>query len=151
VAILAMWAARRRTGRERMIRILESASIGPRRSLVVARVGGRTMVLGVSEAGVALLDSPGNSPGHGSDSGHSELFGAEAPGPSSPVGAADLAAEGEAAEAKPEGSLLTRLFRRKPHEAEGLEPEDFQQLFSESLEDEDLRRKLAMGQSGRVA
>lgn len=150
--------ARRRGGRERMIRILESASIGPRRSLVVARVGGRTMVLGVSEAGVALLDSPPTSPlpasGEGSSSpggedaalGLRHLASAMAPGPE-----AAEAAEASAAAAKPDGSLLTRLFRRKSREAEGLGAEDFHHLFAESLEDEDLRRKLALGEPGRVA
>jgi hypothetical protein len=52
---------------------------------------------------------------------------------------------------KHESSLLGRLFHRKARDSEGLAPEDFEHLFSESLEDEDLRRKLAMGESGRVA
>ena len=109
------------------------------------------MVLGVSEAGVALLDAPAHSPADASEPGHGGRLDLEVPQPSDPASADDLAAEGMPGEAKPEASLLSRLFRRKAREAEGLEPGDFQQLFSESLEDEDLRRKLAMGQSGRVA
>jgi flagellar biogenesis protein FliO len=61
LGVAATIASRRRATRTRMIRIVETASIGPRRSLVVARIGGRTMVLGVSEAGVSLLDAQAGS------------------------------------------------------------------------------------------
>jgi flagellar protein FliO/FliZ len=62
-ALLALAAAafyfsrRRATGRERHIQILETASLGPKRALVVARVGDATMILGSSEAGITLLQS----------------------------------------------------------------------------------------------
>ena len=57
LAGLGYWLARRRraTARERHIRILETATLGPKRSIVVARVGGETLVLGTSEAGITLL------------------------------------------------------------------------------------------------
>jgi len=151
--IAAVLFARKRGGRERVIRIVETASIGPRRSLVVACVGGRTMVLGVSEAGVSLLDSPATCPA------------AVATSPARSVDAAEDAALGlrsldfaatntpadRPAEAKHESSLLGRLFHRNPREADGPRGEDFAQLFAESMEDEELRRKLAMGHSGRIA
>lgn len=151
---------RRRASKGRMIRIVETASIGPRRSLVVANVGGRTMVLGVSEAGVSLLDSQG-------------VAGPEVePEPVEKVpsrsleqaalGLRDLLMgrkEADAGkpvevprEAKQEESLLGRLFHGtgEPAPSQGRSRE-FEDLLSESLEDEDLRRKLASGQSGRVA
>lgn len=165
IGVVATLLARRRGKRERMIRIVETASIGPRRSLVVACVGGRTMVLGVSEAGVSLLDT--QSPVVGADVGVAAAAAAAVasvsePRPSGAVEdaalglrnlafAAGFAAENNASEVKSEGSLLGRLFHRKPRDTEGLASDDFEALFSESLEDEDLRRKLAMGESGRVA
>jgi flagellar protein FliO/FliZ len=52
----AYWfARRRRVISVRHIQIIETASLGPKRSLVVARVGGETLILGTSEAGITLL------------------------------------------------------------------------------------------------
>lgn len=153
---LAVVLTRKRSGRARMIRIVETASIGPRRSLVVARVGTRTMVLGVSEAGVALLDPQLASPPlPGLLEGPPSLAVADATLALSNLARATAPLEAKQPadpdEPKHESSLLARLFQRKPREAEGLNSHDFEQLFSESLEDEELRRKLAMGESGRVA
>ena len=59
LAILAagayFFARRRRTVSVRRIQILETASLGPKRSLVVARIGDETLILGTSEAGITLL------------------------------------------------------------------------------------------------
>lgn len=59
LAILAtgayFFARRRRTISVRRIQILETASLGPKRSLVVARIGDETLILGTSEAGITLL------------------------------------------------------------------------------------------------
>jgi flagellar biogenesis protein FliO len=153
VGIAATLFARRRVKRERMIRIVETASIGPRRSLVVACIGGRTMVLGVSEAGVALLDSQLPAPPFPAVADPEPNGSVEdaALGLRNRAFAAGFAAETKAPEPKHESSLLGRLFHRRPSDSEGLAPEDFEHLFSESLEDEDLRRKLAAGESGRVA
>ncbi len=147
----AFMFARKRVSRQRVIRIVETASIGPRRSLVVASVGGRTMVLGVSEAGVSLLDAPAELP----VAIPAQKATDEAEDSASGLRNLDLApreqAEESPSEPKHESSLLGRLFRRKPREAEGLGRDDFAQLFAESMEDEELRRKLALGQSGRIA
>jgi flagellar protein FliO/FliZ len=150
--VLARFAKRRIT-RERMIRIVETASIGSRRALVLACVGNRTMVLGVSEAGVSLLDAqatagPLGSPVDAKPNGPVEDA---ALGLRNLAVAAGFAQDEKAEGAEHESSLLGRLFRRRGRAVEGPEREEFDQLFSESLEDEDLRRKLAMGQSGRVA
>lgn len=150
VGIAAFLFARKRGSRERVIRIVETASIGPRRSLVVASVGGRTMVLGVSEAGVSLLDSPASLPATVGLPKAEETEDAARGLRNFALAAVEPAAE-TPAEDKHESSLLSRLFHRKPREAEGLGREDFEQLFAESMEDEELRRKLALGQSGRIA
>jgi hypothetical protein len=55
LAAAALVLARRRRGAPRMIQIVETASLGPKRSLVVARVGDELLLLGSSEGGIALL------------------------------------------------------------------------------------------------
>lgn len=55
LAIAALVLARRRKAGARFVHVLESAAIGPKRSIVVARVGDELLVLGSSEAGVQLL------------------------------------------------------------------------------------------------
>ncbi|HEX7499521.1 MAG TPA: flagellar biosynthetic protein FliO [Polyangia bacterium] len=154
LGVAATLFARRRATRVRMIRIVETASIGPRRSLVVACIGGRTMVLGVSEAGVSLLDAqagPVSAPAVPEKAQSATLEDAA-------LGLRGLLrgqveSQSDASEdAKHEGSLLSRLFHRTPasFEAPRREPA-FDDLLSESLEDEELRRKLSLGMAGRVA
>ena len=120
LGVAAALFARRRATRVRMIRIVETASIGSRRSLVVACIGGRTMVLGVSEAGVSLLDAQATS-----------AFSPPLPEQTPPLPLEDAAlglrnlvlgqSEPTAAtseDAKQEGSLLGRLFHRTPPSSE---------------------------------
>jgi len=57
VAGAAFFYSRRRRTSARHIEILETASLGPKRALVVARVGGARMILGSSEAGITLLQA----------------------------------------------------------------------------------------------
>lgn len=51
----ALWLLRRRRSPARHVRVLETAPLGPRRSLVVCRLGDELLVLGSSEAGIHLL------------------------------------------------------------------------------------------------
>ncbi len=111
---------RRRTRHTRMVELVESTSIGPRRSLVVARLGEELLLLGSSEAGIALLSTTPAPP---------RLAAAPAP-----------PAEGRGF------GLLARL-RLAPQRAPA---PAFDSLLSESLEDVELRRKLASGQAGSV-
>ncbi|MBX7098349.1 MAG: flagellar biosynthetic protein FliO [Myxococcaceae bacterium] len=53
---------RRRTRRARRLEVLESLSLGPRRSVCLARLDDQQLLLGVSEAGVQLLTSVGANP-----------------------------------------------------------------------------------------
>jgi flagellar biogenesis protein FliO len=57
LAIAALLLVRRRGGSGRLVRVIETASLGPRRSIVVARVGEELLVLGSSEAGIQLLST----------------------------------------------------------------------------------------------
>jgi flagellar biogenesis protein FliO len=161
LGIAAFTLAKRRGGRGRMIRILETASIGPRRSLVVASIQGRTMVLGVSEAGVSLLDAPagvGSEVVDHSDKPSTGALEEAALGLRQLVFGKPQAAEAPIEQGRSQGSLLGRLFgRNRPvaTDGSGLPVDDtgraFDELLSESLEDQELRRKLSLGQTGRVA
>ena len=119
LAGLAFAATRRRAARVGRIAILESAALGPRRSLVIADVLGDRLVLAVSEAGVTVLSTR------------------PAPAPE-----AAPAADAIVMPATPRGpGLLRRLFGRRPAPR-------FDQELAESLEDQELRAKLAAGFRG---
>lgn len=162
---------RRRVRRQGIIQILETASIGPKRSLLVARVDGRTMVLGASEAGIALLQSldgrnapalepalvpsPLPSPPAASMSAVASLAAALAASSAGPEAAPESVVREKAFEPAAanepdnEGGLLRRLFARAVRPAQPAP--DFQALLDESFEDQELRRKLAQGLSARVS
>jgi flagellar biogenesis protein FliO len=136
---------RRRARRQGLIQILETAAIGPKRSLLVARVNGQTMVLGASEAGITLLQSlesktepqvaMGNLPA-----------GKQQPDDSGPEVTSDAPSE-------PEGEMgvLSRLFGRRPKDSSARDAAAFRELLEESYEDQELRNKLAQGLSGKVS
>lgn len=63
LAAAAVLARRRRRPAERRLEVVETVSLGPRRSLLLVRLGGREAVLGASEAGVQLLMSFEAAPG----------------------------------------------------------------------------------------
>jgi flagellar biogenesis protein FliO len=141
-----LWRRRQRHGGS-LIRILESASLGPRRALVVAEIDGQKMVLGTSEAGIALLTPLTNGTGiaiaelrppTGDDP---ILVTEETPAP--PVGG--------------EKGFLSRLFSRRreepffpEEEGPSTMAEDFRDLLEDSLDDEELRRRLQAGIGSRT-
>lgn len=172
LGVAATLLTRRRATRTRMIRIVETASIGPRRSLVVACIGGRTMVLGVSEAGVSLLDAqagtiaaPAVPEKSQSATLEEAVFGLrgigrmETQAASAPSALAVPSAQSvqpvqsvQVDDGKHEGSLLSRLFRREPAPSAATgRAQEFDELLAESLDDQELRRKLSLGEAGRVA
>ncbi len=55
LAVTALLLTRRRRRQGRWVKVLETTSLGPRRSLVVAQLGGETVLLATSEAGITLL------------------------------------------------------------------------------------------------
>jgi flagellar biogenesis protein FliO len=141
---------RRRARREGLIQILETAAIGPKRALLVARVNGQTMVLGASEAGIALLGSlegkiatpvaaiMGNLPSVRERYAESD---------------AATAADTASAELEPEGEMgvLSRLFRRRPKPTSTRDDAAFRELLSESYEDQELRDRLSQGLTAKVS
>jgi flagellar biogenesis protein FliO len=143
----ALALTRRRARRQGLIQILETAAIGPKRSLLVARVNGQTMVLGASEAGIALLASleGGIAPPIAAVMGtppHVE----EQPDEPASTSAAEAAVEPEG-----EMGMLRRLFHRQPKDSSTQDAAAFRELLEESYEDQELRGKLAQGFSGKVS
>jgi flagellar biogenesis protein FliO len=54
IAAVAIYLGRRKRRQGGLIQILETAHLGPKRQLVIARVNGETLILGSSEAGITL-------------------------------------------------------------------------------------------------
>jgi flagellar biogenesis protein FliO len=138
--------SRRRTRREGLIRILETAAIGPKRSLLVAKINGRTMVLGASEAGIALL---------GSLEGKEAAPVAQVMGEPPPVREKleqPLALPAEPP-SEPDGEVgvLRRLFRRRPKLVSAHDEDAFRELLAESYEDQELRERLSQGLVAKVS
>jgi flagellar protein FliO/FliZ len=147
LALAALFATRRKQQGPRFVRVLESTSIGPKRSLVVAQVGDEIMVIGSSEAGLQLLAARPSG---------LELRPADAPARLQAVpDAADAPAE---APAPARGAVLGLLSRLRGRSAAGrgerstapTADQGFDALLAESTEDLELRRKLALGQAGSV-
>jgi flagellar protein FliO/FliZ len=163
LALVAYWFARRRRGVSgRQIEILETASLGPKRSLVMARIGDQTMILGSSEAGITLLQMSGGV------TTTTTTGGGAAPDAPAPVAIKDemdqpiaeaLADIPEPGEAPPVGLAragfrsieggLASFFGRAPSVPAREEP-NFDDMLEDSVEDQELRRKLAAGLSARV-
>jgi len=128
LAVAALVMARRRRATPRLVEILETASLGPKRALVVARLGEEILVIGSSEGGIALLSSR----------------------PAAGLVAREVARP-EAAQAPPASPLravLEAFSRLRRHPAAAAPP--FERLLTESVEDVELRRKLAQGGVGSV-
>lgn len=138
LAVAALVLSRRRRALPRHVRVLETTSLGPKRALVLARLGDELLLLGSSEAGIALLRTQPAA-------GLGEPAQAPAPAPAAPVAlpppVADLAAR------------LASLRRKAPAPAPAPAPAAgpaFDALLAETAEDQELRRKLARGQAGSV-
>jgi flagellar biogenesis protein FliO len=134
LAIAALVLGRRRRALPRRVRVLETTSLGPRRALVLARLGDELLLLGSSEAGVTLLRSQ-----PAADLAEPAPAAEPAPEAAALPGVADLAAR------------LASLRRKAPGPAApAAAPPGFDALLAETAEDQELRRKLARGQAGSV-
>ena len=142
-AVLAVCALllRRRPESERLLKIIETQSLGGRRALILAQLGNEALLLASSEAGVTLLAArPAPQP-------------KAAPAPQS-IGARERQAP---APERPwfGRALLKRLIpAREPTPAvvkSNTGPSSFAALLEETADDQELRRKLVAGRRGRVA
>jgi flagellar biogenesis protein FliO len=135
LAGVALYLSRRRPGAgRRLVQVLETASLGPRRQLVVVRLGDDVLLLGSSEAGVTLLST--------------QPAGA---GLVAPVAvAAPSTRPDEPARERP-ANVLTRLWSGLARRPSVPATPSFEELLVESTDDQALRRKLASGRPGKVA
>ena len=138
---------RRRARRQNLIQILETAAIGPKRALLIARVNGQTMVLGASEAGITLLSSLEGTMAPPV----AAVMGNLPPVREQPEEPAPAASGESAVEPESEMGVLRRLFRRQPKDSQARDAAAFRELLEESYEDQELRGKLAQGLSGKVS
>ena len=134
LAAAALVLARRRRNVPRLIEIVESASLGPKRSLVVARLGDEVLVLGSSEGGITLLATRSAAALASTSTATTATAANSSATPSaSPVAGAALC-------------LIDRLKRWPRPDA----ARSFDAALAESVEDVELRRKLAAGRAGSV-
>jgi flagellar biogenesis protein FliO len=180
---LVLWR-RKRVSQAGLIRILETASLGPKRTLVVAEIDGEKMILGTSEAGISVLTPVNRMPSPWGEQtnatqmnlppGFAEISkmnnmatiaAAAAHHAASVAAAASIPTPIAMAAVAPtednEGGLLSRLFRRAPAPQNNDDEDDlanlgnmadeFQDLLADSIEDEELRRRLQAGIGGRTS
>ncbi len=156
LGVVGLKFTRKRRALGRHVRIVETTSLGPKRSLIVAKVGNETLLLGSSEAGIALIQVRPNEPADEDEFEPAEpLTKVEKGAPetlwvdsiSHVVSHKDDVAE--AGQVK----LLSRLFRKRRQDI----PEAWPfanvldaSLMEDSMEDRDLREKLAMGMEARI-
>jgi flagellar biogenesis protein FliO len=142
LAVAALVMARRRGRIPRLVEIVESASLGPRRSLVVARLGDEILLLGSSEGGVTLLSTRPAAGLLRTQAPRESVFGPPLFGPS-PSGPPP--STGRASQLL---GLLSRLGSQLGFRPRTSSPPVFDTLLNESQEDVELRRKLAAGRAG---
>ncbi len=146
LGVVSLFLGKRRKANGRLVTILETASLGPKRALIVARVNGETLVLGSSEAGITLLRSRVPESPIGVD--------VDMSGPDEPpldVRGRFRDASDEAGQDSPgQVRFLARLFGRKDKPEGEVEPWNFEGLLEDSIEDQELRRKLSSGFGVRV-
>jgi len=139
LAAAALLLARRRARGARFVQVLETASVGPRRSLVVARMGDQLLLLGSSEAGITVLSTqPASDEAHAvADATAARL---------APLGSKSSESFDPPQSPHLRSGLLARLHLKKiPASAD-----PFDDMLIDSAEDQELRRKLARGQAGSV-
>ena len=116
------------------IEVLETAALGPKRSLILARVGGKTLLLASSESGISLLENVVD-----------DLTG---PDPLPAAAPALLSKLRKLAQPRLASSHPDPFFKLSKY----LKPvaPQFDALFAEEQEDQELRQKLLAGQSVRA-
>ncbi|HYS80774.1 MAG TPA: flagellar biosynthetic protein FliO [Anaeromyxobacteraceae bacterium] len=143
MAAAALVLARRRRHQPRLVEIVESAGLGPKRSLVIVRLGDELLVLGSSEGGISLLATR--------PAGVLASTATSTPEPSALSVAAPEATRSRRAPTSTAlaGAALGLIDRLKRWPRPEAVP-SFDAALAESGEDEDLRRKLAAGRAGSV-
>jgi flagellar biogenesis protein FliO len=129
LGLMLVVARRRQVTRTSNITIVETAALGPKRSLVIADVLGERIVLGLTEAGLTVLSSrPAPAP-------EPEPF---------------VIPPAEVPLAMPTAPKMGFFDRLRGRVAASPQAPAFDQALRESLEDEELRAKLQAGYRGVV-
>lgn len=138
LAAVALLLSRRRGGlSRRLVQVVESASLGPKRQLLVARMGDQLLLLGSSEAGITLLSSRPAA----------ELEASPVPaGPPAPP-----ETDAPAPPSRPVAAVASLIGRLRRGSAPPEPSPSFDAMLQETFDDLELRRKLARGIGGRVA
>jgi flagellar biogenesis protein FliO len=121
------------------IEVLETAALGPKRALILARVAGKTLLLASSESGISMLETVDDELHEAGPQEENE----PAPQP------ALLAKIKEYAQPKL-ASYQPDPFSKLSKYLKPAEPQHFDALFAEEQEDQELRQKLLAGQSART-
>jgi flagellar biogenesis protein FliO len=148
LAAVALLLSRRR-GRSsgRLVEVVETASLGPKRQLVVARMGEALLLLASSESGITLLSTqPAPQEAVAGVPAEDE---ASAPVADAAPATPEEAADADAPEEPPSASVAS-LWERLRRRGRPAEP-SFEALLQETAEDLELRRKLSRGLAGKVA
>jgi flagellar biogenesis protein FliO len=153
LAAAAWLARRRRTSVGRLVQVLETTSLGPKRSLVLATLGERTLLLGASEAGITMLACVnGTLEMESAGAGLPRL--SEVRPPSEPAEpekeSLRLASLFAGAEAAGGGRSWWRGRPSVPKAATARVAPSFEACLDETPDDQQLRAALAVGLGGKV-
>lgn len=153
LAVVGLRFAKKRKSMGRHVKILETTPLGPKRALIVAKIGGETLLLGSSEAGIALIQVRPTAPTEDAEDRSENYEDLDIAPKWADVLPADFKAKPANDEEGGQAKMLSRLFRKRrdsiPNEWPFANVLDASML-DESLEDRELRDKLAMGMEARV-
>jgi flagellar biogenesis protein FliO len=135
VAATAFVLSKKKHAQAGMIRIIESANLGPRRALVVAQVQGQMLLLASSEAGISVLSNQLTAPPP------SQTFETPEEGFFGQLKSAELSS--------PIRAAMGALFPAKANVPSFEKTLEEVSSVPQPQEDEDLRAKLAAGLKGR--
>jgi len=150
----AFWLKRKRAPISRVLQIIETTALGPKRSLIVARVGAETLLLSSSEAGITLLTAlpPGTTSAIAANFGAlpAQALPAAVAHPERHADPQDAGAEPSRSAAPKAAGPITAALRSLLKSRPSAPPPSFEALFAESAEDQELRGKLRSGHLAHV-
>ena len=153
LGIFALRFAKKRRGMGRHVKILETTPLGPKRALIVAKIGGETLLLGSSEAGITLIQVRPNAVSEDDEESRESFDDIDISPKWKDVLPAEFSPKAANDDDGGQAKMLSRLFRKRRQDIPTAWP--FANvldasMLEESLEDRELRDKLAMGMEARV-
>jgi flagellar biogenesis protein FliO len=153
LGIFALRFAKKRRGIGRHVSILETTSLGPKRALIVAKIGGETLLLGSSEAGITLIQVRPNAIEEDTETRGTSFDDIDSSTKWHDVLPAEFTPKAANDDDGGQAKMLSRLFSKRRKDIPTAWP--FANvldasLLEESIEDRELRDKLSMGMEARV-